>query len=57
MKEEGKGIKMRRGWEFVEVNARIQSKDERRGRWVKQIVALAVRRLKPLLYSIGPINV
>lgn len=57
MKGGGRGDKDERGWESVEVNAMIQSKDERRGRWVKEIGAPAVRRLKQLPCGVGPINV
>lgn len=35
----------------------MEREDERRERWVKEIAALAVRRLKPLPNGVGPINV
>lgn len=35
----------------------MEREDERREWWVKEIAAPAVRRLKPLPYDVGPINV
>lgn len=35
----------------------MESEDEERGRWKKEIVAQSLRRLKPPPYSVGPINV
>lgn len=35
----------------------MESEDERKGRWAKEIAALPAKRLKPLPYGVHPINV